>query len=339
MNLVNRPAENHPAVNRPAAFNFLQIVEHGATSDDLYPVPNGRRVGFDLTPDDSHPMTVDIIGLKVIRQSGDGPWAPSLNVLRTNGRLFVSERRIVVDFGKFVPKDKSSFRPVLAVRPDGTTAKRPKEMVVGHVLMTQLRQLGVRGRSIAGKAGRTDDAGAGRLILSMTDGTGSQNSTDCDHVAIEIILAPRVDPVPVGNDVLSRSILAKLSSPTLSIDQPTRDDWAELIDQGFSPAPGELQRHVLGPHDPVVAVRPLQQHPPFSLISDSGVVPTMLPTGGSGVPAVRLSAPLVPTPPPPGSSAQWRPDPYGRFELRYWDGFGWTEHVHANGEQRSDAPR
>ena len=27
----------------------------------------------------------------------------------------------------------------------------------------------------------------------------------------------------------------------------------------------------------------------------------------------------------------WYPDPSGRHQLRYWDGFAWTEHVSTNG--------
>lgn len=38
-------------------------------------------------------------------------------------------------------------------------------------------------------------------------------------------------------------------------------------------------------------------------------------------------------PPPPSSPAQWATDPYGRFELRYWDGTRWTEHVSSRGVQ------
>jgi len=42
-----------------------------------------------------------------------------------------------------------------------------------------------------------------------------------------------------------------------------------------------------------------------------------------------LSAP----PPPQG----WYPDPYGRHELRYWDGVRWGEHVSDHGRQSVDA--
>jgi uncharacterized protein YxjI len=36
------------------------------------------------------------------------------------------------------------------------------------------------------------------------------------------------------------------------------------------------------------------------------------------------------------TAADWYPDPYGRAELRYWDGAAWTDHVASNGRQRVD---
>jgi uncharacterized protein YxjI len=38
------------------------------------------------------------------------------------------------------------------------------------------------------------------------------------------------------------------------------------------------------------------------------------------------------------SPAAWHPDPYGRHELRYWDGTQWTEHVSSHGQQSLDPP-
>jgi hypothetical protein len=37
-----------------------------------------------------------------------------------------------------------------------------------------------------------------------------------------------------------------------------------------------------------------------------------------------------------GDEAAWKPDPTRRFELRYWDGSRWTEHVARQGEQFVD---
>ena len=36
--------------------------------------------------------------------------------------------------------------------------------------------------------------------------------------------------------------------------------------------------------------------------------------------------------------AAWYPDPSKRFELRYWDGAEWTEHVARGGQQFTDLP-
>ena len=39
-----------------------------------------------------------------------------------------------------------------------------------------------------------------------------------------------------------------------------------------------------------------------------------------------------------GNPANWHPDPFGRHELRYWDGTQWTEHVSSHGKQSIDPP-
>ena len=36
--------------------------------------------------------------------------------------------------------------------------------------------------------------------------------------------------------------------------------------------------------------------------------------------------------------AGWYADPSGRYELRYWDGNQWTEHVSRAGQQYTDPP-
>lgn len=64
-------------------------------------------------------------------------------------------------------------------------------------------------------------------------------------------------------------------------------------------------------------------------------------------PAVQASTPVTSTTPSPtvaGGSvpdvpANWYKDPSGRFELRYWNGTAWTEHVATGGRQSVDPPR
>jgi hypothetical protein len=46
----------------------------------------------------------------------------------------------------------------------------------------------------------------------------------------------------------------------------------------------------------------------------------------------------APTPSTSGPAPDWYADPAGRFELRYWDGSKWTEHVSRGGQQFNDPP-
>ncbi|MCE9621311.1 MAG: DUF2510 domain-containing protein [Actinomycetia bacterium] len=52
-------------------------------------------------------------------------------------------------------------------------------------------------------------------------------------------------------------------------------------------------------------------------------------------PAYQPAAAAAPTPAVP---AGWYADPAGRFDLRYWDGSAWTEHVSRAGQQYTDSP-
>ena len=53
----------------------------------------------------------------------------------------------------------------------------------------------------------------------------------------------------------------------------------------------------------------------------------------SGYASVHTAGPATPAVP-----AAWYKDPSGRFELRYWNGTTWTEHVSRSGQQFTDPP-
>jgi hypothetical protein len=62
-------------------------------------------------------------------------------------------------------------------------------------------------------------------------------------------------------------------------------------------------------------------------------------SGGWGSGATPAAAPTAPAQPAtPSVPAGWYHDPAGRFELRYWDGSAWTEHVSRAGQQYTDPP-
>src|SRR3978361_1347152 len=61
------------------------------------------------------------------------------------------------------------------------------------------------------------------------------------------------------------------------------------------------------------------------------------PPGGSGG-IDYTKRPVQQQPQTPASPAQWYADPFGRHELRYFDGSQWTEHVSSHGRQSVDPP-
>ena len=72
----------------------------------------------------------------------------------------------------------------------------------------------------------------------------------------------------------------------------------------------------------------------------AGAASTTSPYGANASQAAAASAPAAApaAAPTPSVPAGWYADPAGRYELRYWDGGTWTEHVSRAGQQYTDAP-
>ena len=63
------------------------------------------------------------------------------------------------------------------------------------------------------------------------------------------------------------------------------------------------------------------------------------PTPAPGYQPAPAPAPAYqPAPAAAAVPAGWYADPAGRYELRYWDGGTWTEHVSRAGQQFTDPP-
>ncbi len=60
--------------------------------------------------------------------------------------------------------------------------------------------------------------------------------------------------------------------------------------------------------------------------------------GASSTQPTTATAPATPPTATPSVPAGWYADPAARFELRYWDGSAWTEHVSRAGQQYTDPP-
>jgi Protein of unknown function (DUF2510) len=57
-----------------------------------------------------------------------------------------------------------------------------------------------------------------------------------------------------------------------------------------------------------------------------------------GATTTAATTPAQPAQATPSVPAGWYHDPAGRYELRYWDGSAWTEHVSRAGQQYTDPP-
>lgn len=55
-------------------------------------------------------------------------------------------------------------------------------------------------------------------------------------------------------------------------------------------------------------------------------------------PAPAPAQSVSPSTPVSTVPAGWHPDPSKRYEMRYWDGDKWTEHVASGGQQYTDPP-
>ena len=68
---------------------------------------------------------------------------------------------------------------------------------------------------------------------------------------------------------------------------------------------------------------------------------TATPTVSASTPAVSADtgyAAATTTNASPTVPAAWYKDPSGRYEMRYWNGTAWTEHVARGGQQFTDPP-
>ena len=89
---------------------------------------------------------------------------------------------------------------------------------------------------------------------------------------------------------------------------------------------------------------PTGAQPTIGIQPTSTYQPAVTPSGEpapAAAPAIVVPAAVAPTPDPapaPAVPAGWYADPAGRFELRYWDGCTWTEHVSRAGQQFTDPP-
>jgi len=146
-----------------------------------------------------------------------------------------------------------------------------------------------------------------------------------------------VSIVSAGTNVvayLSREATGEAGAPAAATETPTAAPLGAAL--------GATAATESSPAEPTpVAPAPVDEPAGWGAVAESTTSSPVDP----GTATAEPEAPAAPEPEPAPAAAPestvpagWYADPSGRFELRYWDGHQWTEHVSRDGQQFTDPP-
>ena len=136
----------------------------------------------------------------------------------------------------------------------------------------------------------------------------------------------------------SAGMYESASEPMMASAAPTNEPTVAMAAE--AKAPTEPAGWAVAPEPaPAPAPAPVSSAPATVI---QGAAPMADIGGGYNAPSAPTAPAYQPAPAPapatPAVPAGWYADPAGRFDLRYWDGGTWTEHVSRAGQQFTDAP-
>jgi hypothetical protein len=172
--------------------------------------------------------------------------------------------------------------------------------------------------------GSGPSGGSGPAVVSAAAGTAGAAQAAAAGTAGAAQAAAAVEPVAVAEVVA-----AAAADPVGAISSGADDaaGWAARAESAVARAESAAEAVV----EPVGWAA--QAESEVSSVAAEPVAPMSIGASEAAViePVIQ-AAPLSVTP------AGWYPDPSGRFEMRYWDGTAWTEHVARGGQQYTDPP-
>jgi hypothetical protein len=177
-----------------------------------------------------------------------------------------------------------------------------------------------------------DDTAAADESADVADDTADDVPTYGDTPAPAEVAAveeaPASDESTIGSPFIPAAAAAAVEAAPAAVDEPA--GWANAPEQAIETpvladtadtSIADLAAQVSTP-EPVIPVAT-----PEPVVAAPEPEPVVVPEPEPVVAAAESAVP-----------AGWYADPSGRFELRYWDGAAWTEHVSRAGQQFTDPP-
>ena len=143
------------------------------------------------------------------------------------------------------------------------------------------------------------------------------------------------------SDAVAAAAELSADDDTTSIETPA-DDWSDLVanitddDDTVSEPAGWGSSPESAVAATAEAATPVVEEPALptvetasSAVADAGAAAVTAETATSATDTAAAAG---------AAPAGWYADPSSRFELRYWDGSQWTEHVSRAGQQYTDPP-
>jgi len=162
------------------------------------------------------------------------------------------------------------------------------------------------------------------------------DETPADTPVPEIITEADVaadDEAPESTDDVAPYVpAAAVAGAALATDEPA--GWA-VAPESDAPAEAVTDESLAGLVAEVEAAEPAVAEP---AVAEPAVAEPAVAEPAVAEPVVAEPAVAEPAAAESAVPAGWYADPSGRFELRYWDGTAWTEHVSRAGQQFTDPP-
>jgi hypothetical protein len=173
-------------------------------------------------------------------------------------------------------------------------------------------------RGVHADSGAGHDAGHSEPVAAVAAAIDHADHADHADVAIE----PEADVEPEAPAV-------HVEPEPVSAAEPEPAVVAEPAGWAVAPEPANT-----APVAPVLDPTPsYQPTPSYEPAPSAEPAPSYQP-----IPSYEPAPVVQPAQVAPAVPAGWYADPAARFELRYWDGNAWTEHVSRAGQQFTDPP-